>query len=277
MSSQRLIPAKTASIATKLLYHEQGDLHQHDANITAIEPISLPDGEKATDTNPDSHVIYLDETIFHVQGGGQPYDLGTISTSSDSTPSTFNITSVRHGTNSQVQHTGHFHPAEASNSFLPNTKVHLSLDTERRHLNSRIHSAGHILGVAIMRLSRAGTLPPLVETKAKHYPEDASVEFKGLIAGEFKDAIQTATDELVKEARPLHIRFWDREECERNGVALPEKIEAEKFRAVEIEGCGAYACGGTHVRDTSGVGRIVVRGISRKKGGTRVGYHVEEV
>ena len=277
---------------TKLVYHEQGELYEHKATVTSIQPLEPPTDVKPSDTPADSHVIHLNETIFHVQGGGQPFDLGTITTAFTSSPTdthgtangtsdpiTFNITSVRTGEGDTVRHTGHFLPSTAT--FQPNIPVHLSIDIPRRVLNSRIHSAGHILGVAIMRLSRAGTLPHLVETKAKHYPDDASVEFQGLIDGKFKEIIQKTTDELVAEGRPLHIRFWSRKECEAQGVAVPEgKVGGpegeEVFRAVEIEGCGAYACGGTHVRDTKGVGRVVVRSIRRQKGGTRVGYFVEE-
>lgn len=253
---------------TKLLYQERGDLHQHEAKITHIEslPVST-DSDKPAEQ--ESHAILLDETIFHVQGGGQPFDLGTI----NSGPTNFVVTSVRNGDANTVRHTGHF-TGGASSPFTSGEQVHMSIDVPRRELNSRIHSAGHILGVAIMRLSRAGKLPELVETKAKHYPDDASVEFKGLIDGKAKDMIQEAADVLVAEARPLTICFWSKEECVSKGVALPEKVEGDIFRTVDIEGCGAYACGGTHVKETKGVGKINVRSIKRQKGQTRVGYSV---
>lgn len=225
------------------------------------------DDEKSTEQG--SHVIYLDETIFHVQGGGQPFDLGTIS----SATTNFVVSSVRQADNDKVQHTGRFADSDTA-AFASGDKINMSIDVERRELNSRIHSAGHILGVAIMRLSREGKLPELVETKAKHYPGDACVEFKGLIEGKAKDMIQEAADSLVEEARPLRICFWSKEECEANGVALPDKVEGNVFRTVDIEGCGAYACGGTHVSDTKGVGKINVRSIKRQKGQTRVSYSV---
>lgn len=265
---------QTSIPRTKLLYQERGDLHEYKATITNIETLPASSNTPPTDILQDSHVIHLDETIFHVQGGGQPFDLGTISIN-DAPSSTFNVTSVRHNATSQVEHKGHFTPPISTALAAP-TSATLAIDVARRTLNSRIHSAGHILGVAIMRLSRSGTLPPLIETKAKHYPDDASVEFSGLIDGAHKDIIQAAADELVKEARPLTICFWNREECEAKGVALPDKVEGDVFRTVDIEGCGAYACGGTHVKDTQGVGRIIVGRISRKKGQTRVGYSVDD-
>lgn len=220
-------------------------------------------------TEQESHAIFLDETIFHVQGGGQPFDLGTI----DSANARFIVASVRQAEEDKVRHTGRFVDGETA-SFSCGDKISMSINVARRELNSRIHSAGHILGVAIMRLSREGKLPELVETKAKHYPGDACVEFQGLIEGKAKDMIQEAADALVEEARPLRICFWSKEECVANGVALPDKVEGDLFRTVDIEGCGAYACGGTHVGDTKGVGKINVRSIKRQKGQSRVSYSV---
>ncbi|ETN42272.1 uncharacterized protein HMPREF1541_04213 [Cyphellophora europaea CBS 101466] len=253
---------------TKLLYQQQGNLHQHEATITGFEPIPVEAGNDKADEQ-ESHAIYLDETIFHVQGGGQPFDVGNI----ESATGSFIVTSVRNADGETVRHAGRFASVDKSN-FSAGDKVQMSIDVDRRLLNSRIHSAGHILGVAIMRLSREGKLPELVETKAKHYPGDACVEFKGLIEGKAKDMIQAASDELVGEARPLTICFWSRVECAEHNVALPEKIEGDIFRAVDIEGCGAYACGGTHVTDTKGVGKINVRSIKRQKGTSRVSYSV---
>jgi Ser-tRNA(Ala) deacylase AlaX len=206
-----------------------------------------------------------------VQGGGQPFDLGTITSGTKN----FIISSVRSAEENAARHTGHFEGSdEHAAPFAAGDEVQLKIDVPRRGLNSRIHSAGHILGVAIMRLSREGKLPELVEMKAKHYPDDASVEFKGLIDGKAKDMIQEAADALVAEARPLFICFWSKAECQEKGVALPDKVEGDIFRTVDIEGCGAYACGGTHVKDTKGVGKIIVRSIKRQKGQTRVGYAV---
>lgn len=243
-------------------------MHQYNATIIDIESLPLAvDNDKPDEQ--DSHAVFLDETIFHVQGGGQPFDLGTI----NSATANFIVSSVRQAEKDSVRHTGRFVGGEAQ-TFSSGDQINMSIDVARRELNSRIHSAGHILGVAIMRLSREGKLPELVETKAKHYPDDASVEFKGLIEGKAKDMIQEAADALVEEARPLAICFWSRKECEAKGVALPEKIEGDVFRTVDIEGCGAYACGGTHVKDTKGVGKIIVRTIKRQKGQTRVGYGV---
>ena len=279
-SSLRVVRFQSHTIlgGTRLLYQEQGDLHQHEAIIKTIEELS-PGSTGLTEQEGGTHAIFLDETIFHVRGGGQPFDLGQLSTATETDDSTFDVKSVRNAEDGRIPHVGRFVSSDPR-PFKPGDRVRMFVDVDRRILNSRLHSAGHILGVAIMELSREGKLPDLVETKASHYPDAAAVEFRGLIEGRFKDMIQERTDEVVKQARPIKICFWDRQECEANGITqLPEKAGGENgeqqiFRAVLIQGCGAYPCGGTHTADTSGVGRIVVRRISRQKGTSKVSYTV---
>lgn len=217
-------------------------------------------------------VVVTSETIFYPQGGGQPSDVGTMQ--SISGPSSFDVQHVRNAPQKRTLHLGAF--SAGSMPFVPGEEVKQSIDGAKRLLYSRLHTAGHILGLAVNEL---GTLiTDVVDTKAQHYPEAAYVEFRGLIDGKHRDAIQEKTDELVARRLPVKLHWWDMEELHRkcaavlDGFTLPE---GEKARAVEIEGIGAYPCGGTHVEDSSGVGKIVVAKIKRAKGMTKVSYTVE--
>ena len=263
---------------TRLLFQEpeHGDRHQHEAVIESMEELQTGDAENAR-SQEGTHAIFLDETIFHVRGGGQDFDLGQITHLEQDKPVAFNVKSVRYSETGRIPHIGKFTSADPQ-ILKPGDRVQMIIDVDRRNLNSRLHSAGHVLGCAIMQLSREGKLPELTETKASHYPESAAVEFSGLIEGKCKEMIQERADELVKRALPLTIRFWDRQECEANGIRqLPEKVggrEEKAFRVVVIQDSEAYPCGGTHVADTSGVGKIVVKRISRQKGTSKVSYTV---
>jgi Ser-tRNA(Ala) deacylase AlaX len=254
------------------LYQEKGELRQHETTVKDIE--RLNDGSSNPDGTEASYAVFLDETIFHVRGGGQPFDLGTIA-GSDSI--IFEVKGVNHDSQNRVAHTGSF-KIEGDPAFKPGDRVKIDIDSARRLLNSRLHTAGHILGAATMSLSREGKLPELQETKANHAPESASVEFRGLIDGKFKDIIQERADEFVKASIPVKIHFWGRQECEAKGITqLPEKVgkdEETVFRVIEIAGKESYPCGGTHVSDTSGVGRVIVKRISRQKGISKVSYTV---
>ena len=260
---------------TRLLFQEEGDRYKHEAIIKSIEEIP-PAATGSAENAEGTHILFLDETIFHVRGGGQNFDLGQIINSEQGKSAFFDVKSVRYGEDDRIPHVGFF--SSEGSVLKPGDRVQMAIDIDRRILNSRLHSAGHILGCAVMQLSREGKLPELIETKASHYPDSAAVEFRGLIEGKCKDMIQARADELVERALPLKICFWNRQECETNGIRqLPDiagEGEDKKFRVVVIQDSEAYPCGGTHVADTAGVGKLVVKRISRQKGSSKVSYTV---
>jgi Ser-tRNA(Ala) deacylase AlaX len=273
---------------TKLVYQQRGDLHQYLSKILSISPVStLPAADQSLIKNAseEDYALITDETIFYVQGGGQPSDTGTIepaSSKSDATP-VFEVNSVRYpAVGGAILHFGRFKPTTAASAAVPNfragTQIQQNIDDEKRHLFSRLHTAGHILGLAINALSREGVLPPLVEGKASHYPDSAAVEFGGLIEGRHKDAIQAKTDEFVRSASKVLIHWWPMEKLLTDCTGVTEGFELPEGetegRVVEMEGLGAYPCGGTHVTDCSKVGKIEVKKISRSKGVSRVSYRV---
>lgn len=156
-----------------------------------------------------------------------------------------------------------------------------NINSERRDLNSRIHTAGHVIASAVRALMAAEEgLSGVSELKAQHYPDVAFVEFKGLIGGEFRDIIQEAAQGIVDAGREVRLFWVLAEELEGKGVVTPEGMPVVagadgRVRVVEIEGYGGYPCGGTHVEDTGAVGRIVIKGVKRQKGISKVSYAVE--
>ena len=267
---------------TQLVYQQDGERLHHKAKILSIIPVSALtklDQSLVKDSSDIEHAVTTDSTIFYVQGGGQPSDTGTMmSTVAAKRGSAFEVKSVRHSAqSSQILHLGRFFPVGLSRPEA-GEEVSQHVDAEKRNLFSRLHTAGHILGFAINALCREGTIPPLTESKASHYPDSAAVEFGGTIEGKHKEAIQAKTDEFVRSAKPVKIHWWPMEELleKCNGVAEGFELpEGEVIgRVVEMEGLGSYPCGGTHVRDCSQVGKIEVKKISRSKGTSRVSYRV---
>ena len=268
---------------TKLIYQQDGERLLHTAKILSIVPVSAltkADQSLVKDSSDIEHAVVTDSTIFHVQGGGQPSDTGimTSDVAAEVKDSIFEVKSVRHpAQGSQILHLGRFIPIEGTR-LDAGEGVQQRVDAEKRTLYSRLHTAGHILGLAINSLCRDGVLSPLTESKASHYPESAAVEFGGIIEGKHKDAIQAKTDEFVRSARPVKIHWWPMEELLEKCTGVVEGFELPEGevvgRVVEMEGLGSYPCGGTHVRDCSQVGRIEVKKISRSKGTSRVSYRV---
>ncbi|KUJ15087.1 ATP binding/alanine-tRNA ligase [Mollisia scopiformis] len=263
---------------TKLVYQDQQELREYTSKVLSINPVTtLPEADQALIKDPteNDHVLITDETIFYVQGGGQPTDTGTITDSK--CKHTFEVQSVRHpATGHQILHFGRFNPPTPI-PFSVGDEIKQNIDAEKRELYSRLHTAGHVLGFAINQLSREGVLPSLTESKASHYPDSAAVEFGGLIDGKHKAAIQAKTDEFVKSAAKVNIHYWPLEELKKKCTGAEDFVlpDGEELgRVVEMEGMGSYPCGGTHVRDCSLVGKIEVKKISRSKGVSRVSYRV---
>ncbi|KAL9115397.1 MAG: hypothetical protein Q9227_000718 [Pyrenula ochraceoflavens] len=264
--------------STKAVFLAEQDRKQHQTTITSLQTIaSLPEQDRqlfknAKDTDD---ILTTSETIFYPQGGGQPSDTGYMkSPPGAAEEGTFAVESVRYATSSgEILHCGHFEAPNPS-TFHSDQPVTQEIDGERRELHSRIHSAGHILGLAVAELK----IPDIDEgTRAMHFPESAFVDFKGLIDGKHKDAIQTKVDELVQQDIPIHVQFWAWPEAREKCNISPDEMgldPSEPVRAVEVEGLGAYPCGGTHVHSTKGVGKINVRKITRSKGVSKISYNV---
>ncbi|KAK2629728.1 hypothetical protein QTJ16_000548 [Diplocarpon rosae] len=267
---------------TKLVYQQHQDLRQHASKLTSLSPVSSlsePDQALFKNATEQDYALVTDETIFYVQGGGQPSDTGTISSGEPKV--IFQVSAARHpAAGGAILHFGRFNPPSALSRqvFTPGCAIEQSIDASRRDLYSRLHTAGHILGLAINALCREGVLPPLKESKASHYPDSAAVEFVGAIDGKHLAHIQAKTDEFVKSERKVLIHWWSLErllkECMgmEGGFELPEGETLG--RVVEMEGLGAYPCGGTHVSHCGETGTIEVTKIKRSKGVSRVSYRV---
>ncbi|KAF2490211.1 ThrRS/AlaRS common domain-containing protein [Lophium mytilinum] len=273
---------------TLAVYQKDGALRNLATAVLSCHPITtLPDDDRsffktAADTD---YIIATRETIFHPQGGGQPSDTGSIkSASPGSSEIQFDVKSVRKLPKDRILHQGTFtSPAEISGGvFAEGQTIMQAIDDEKRNFHSRLHTAGHLLGLAVRQLAESSIpeLGKVSESKANHAPGAASVEYFGSIAGEHKKAIQDQANELVKQGLPVNVLWWDEETTRSKCTAVPEEMavpEEGVFRVVEVEGVGSYPCGGTHLPSTGDVGGIVVKKISRSKGVSRISYDVTDV
>lgn len=226
-------------------------------------------------------MLILEATIFHPQGGGQPSDEGTITSTSGT--ATFTVSSARTDAVNAgiVLHFGHFDKAEDIETVKAGDEVQLKIDAEKRLLYSRLHTAGHVLGAAVRHLLQ-DRIPGFDELKASHMPGQASCEFAGSILGTEKDGIQAKVLEYVEADMPVEIEFWDEDDFKKEGLErlIPDRQamgmeEGEKFRVVRIKGAECYPCGGTHVKSSKECGDVVVKKISRSKGTSRISYAVD--
>ena len=270
---------------TILTFQRNASLHTLQTVVTAVRSVASleePNRGLYKQAQDDDHVVVTEETIFHPQGGGQPSDVG-IMKGADGT--TFDVAMVRPSAvvQGEVLHFGRFSPSlsspgAAAAAFKVGDSITQTIDSEKRLLYSRYHTAGHVLGSAIRHLLER-EVANFDELKASHFPDSAACEFQGLIDGKWKEPIQKRLDEYVDAAMPVEIDWWDEDDFRRNGLErlIPDRAAMgvaphEKFRIVRIVGAEVYPCGGTHVDTTDLCGKTNVKKISRTKGNSRVGY-----
>jgi Ser-tRNA(Ala) deacylase AlaX len=264
---------------TSPLYQKDGQLYTHSSAISSLHPLSsLPESTRTLfkppqDSAQEPYILTTPSTIFHVQGGGQPSDTGTISSPS----TTFHVHQVRKPIDSPaILHLGLF---DSDTKFSDGETCEQKIDVAKRVLHSRIHTAGHVIGCAVNQLIVQGALPSdIKDGKASHYPGAAFVEFSGLIPGSAKQLIQDRVDELVGRDLDVKIHFWSEQKAKECCFGADGEIKGDEdgVRVVEIGDVGRYPCGGTHVQKLGECGRVVVRNVKRQKGVSKIGYEVAD-
>jgi alanyl-tRNA synthetase len=206
------------------------------------------------------HFIVLDQTIFYPQGGGQPSDQGIIQHDRVK----LEITSVRQVADEIRHYTSLF-----CDESLVNALVDCFVNQERRLLNSRYHTAAHLLG-NIVEIA----YPQLKAVKGHSFPGEAYVEFEGEhIVDPLK--IQTVMNEELSSDHKISIFEIAPLSFEERFYKLPYSIpENKKFRVMQIGTLSPVPCGGTHVASTKEIGDIMIRKIKVKNSVIRISYEV---
>ncbi|KAJ5887904.1 hypothetical protein N7495_007945 [Penicillium taxi] len=252
---------------TEAVYLHDSSLRTLTTEIVSYEPIAgLPDDEKflAKNISPEDLAITTRQTILYPQGGGQPSDTGTIAVvdQGQDQETTFTVSLVRKTPDGRIIHFGK--PCNGL-IFEEGQKVIQRVDGPKRDYHSRLHTGGHILGVAMEAL-----MPEMKEVKANHTPGEACLEYEGLVYNEHKPLIQAKIDELVQQDLPILVSWLEA------GSDVGERAKAGDgpVRIVSIGGLDQTPCGGTHVPRTGLCGRVTIRKISRQKGISRISYEV---
>jgi misacylated tRNA(Ala) deacylase len=218
---------------TELLYQTDSYLREFSATVTAMDA--------------EQGAVVLDRTAFYPGGGGQPSDGGTLTAQGQ----TWTVTKVKkRGTDAW-----HFIKGD-----LPDVGATVTgtLDWERRYRLMRVHTALHVLCGVIWRDYGASV------TGGNMQPGRARMDFEfERMQRELVSEIEARVNVEVEAARPVKIAILPREEA----FQIPDLIRTRinllpegitEVRTVEIEGLDLQADGGTHVANTSEVGRIKI-------------------
>lgn len=226
---------------TKLLYLENWNLLTCESKIIK------------TTTYRDKPAIVLDQTVFYPQGGGQPWDTGAITGSHGLCA----VNEVRFDPETGTV----YHLGAITGELTAGDAVSCTVDEPRRLLNSRLHSGGHLLDMALARLG-INWKP----SKGYHFPEGPYVEYVGTLDGldkeKLRGEIETVCAALIGEDMPTSMTF------------LPKGEVKGKPARVVLYGNHQIPCGGTHVNHLGQIGAVTVRKIKQEKDLVRIAYAI---
>ncbi|MFQ5909997.1 MAG: alanyl-tRNA editing protein [Thermoplasmata archaeon] len=196
--------------------------------------------------------VVLDRTAFYAEAGGQPTDKGVLRW--DIGESAVRKVRKDKGT---VRH--------FVDSIPSADEVRGILDWERRHALMRMHTAQHVVSGTVFNLFEARTVGNQIHANRSR------IDFHP-VAFEENDlrVIEETCNEVISKDIPVSIYEEDRGTLEEKMGEqryimdlIPKSIQ--RLRVIQIGDFDICPCGGTHVKNTSELGKVHIMG-RRSKG-----------
>ena len=191
--------------------------------------------------------VVLDRTAFFPTGGGQPCDLGTLNG--------VEVTDVKE-VGEEVFH--------AVGQPL-NGEVRGVIDWERRRDHMQQHHGQHLLSEAFLRVATAQTASFHLGRK------ECSIDLDKPVTPLDIERAETLANMIVFEGRAVQVGYFSTEEARSLPLRKAPPDEA-RLRIVQVKDFDCQACCGTHPRTSAEVGVIMVTGVERQKGTSRVSF-----
>ncbi|HEY8910071.1 MAG TPA: alanine--tRNA ligase [Desulfosporosinus sp.] len=219
------------------------------AAVTQIEGLFV-DGEERSDAGEGEEVIvFLSETPFYAESGGQVSDIGVLKT----TRAEARVIEVKKGVTGTMYHrvqvmTGVLHVGET---------VEAEINNIDRQAISRHHSATHLLQAALRsvlgeHIQQAGSLvtPERLRFDFTHFSALTSDDLR---------AVERLMNEAVLKNTPVDATEMSLKEAKFSGAtALFGEKYGETVRVVRMGMFSQELCGGTHVKDTGEIGLVKI-------------------
>ncbi len=229
---------------TRKLFWEDSYLKEFEAKVLSIQ------GNK----------VILDQTCFYPKGGGQSCDTGEIE----------GIKVIE----TLKENEDIIHVLEKEPFLKVNDLVKGKIDWERRYKLMRMHTAAHMISAIINKETGAmitGNQLDLEKSRIDYSLENFD---RALI----EECIRKANEEAAKGLE-VKTYFLKREEAEKipSITKLAKGLpNLKEFRIVEIVRLDLQADGGTHVKNTSEIGKIKIVEMENKgKNNRRIYFSLE--
>ena len=223
---------------TEFLFRDDAYLTQADATILAITP---------------SGGLILDRSLFYPTGGGQPGDRGHLHFKDGHSLA---ITNTVYG---EDRETIAVIPEQGAHLPAVGDQVTQVLDWPLRLIRMRVHTCLHLLT----------TVLPYPVTGGAIGDGEGRLDFDIPDAGLDKDTIETELARRIETHSAVTEEWITDEEL----LAKPDLVKtmsvkppmgSGRVRLVRIGELDLQPCGGTHVRNTSEIGKVLVTGIEKK-------------
>jgi misacylated tRNA(Ala) deacylase len=230
---------------TEELFREDSRLTECEARISAI----------------DERGVRLDRTVFYPQGGGQAGDAGELLLADGTRVA---IADTRKGDSpGEIVHVPAAEQIEALGRLQVGDRVTARIDWERRHHHMRFHTATHLLCALVPHPVDGCSITAAYARLDFHMSEPLD-----------KEALTAGIARLVAESHPVRHRWISDAELDADpslvrSMSVQPPRGSGRVRLLEIENVDLQPCGGTHVANTSEVGRVVVTKIEKKSAMTR--------
>ncbi len=244
---------------TKRLFKENTYLCENDAVIL----------EKTT---YEGHTaVIFDQSVFFPEGGGQPWDLGTVIPKDDKGRIGKAIPILK-----VIENDGEILSVlDTTETLEPGTRCHLVLDWARRFDNMQRHTGEHIF-TGIFDREFGGT------NRGFHMGDDymtidISLEDRAKVSELTWDMVKKAellSNEVIYQDLPMLVRHFDsfdeaQSEPMRKPLTIHEDITLVGIGTREND-WGCVACCGTHLKSTAQVGLIKAFKLESNKGMYRI-------
>lgn len=199
--------------------------------------------------------IVLDRTVFYPTGGGQPGDIGTLTTADGRVVT---VSDTRKG--KQVEGIVHVADPDAPPLAAGDT-VTAAIDWDRRFRLMRVHSAMHVLCSMVDGGVTGGQVGDGKGRLDFDLPPENVPD---------KDALSAKLNDVVTADHAVSIGWITDAELGANPdlvrtMSVKPPMGAGKVRMIRIGDAVDYQpCGGTHVRSTGEIGRLQVTKIENK-------------
>ena len=203
-------------------------------------------------------MVFLEQTIFYPQGGGQPGDTGYIVTKDEK---------IRVNNTKRTEH-GVAHFIEAPHQLSPGMEVNLIVDWERRYKFMQLHTALHILTAIVLKEWNA------LVTGGSISEEKARIDFDlDKLDQERRAFLEQRLQEEIAKNREVKVYWLEKEEAMKIPGLIRLKADKlkgiETFRIVEIEGLDIQADGGLHVKRTGEITNVGILKVENKGKGRK--------